>query len=206
MPWRLVGMLGLMVGCAGVPRVGAAPPVVKDAEAEKAYQGVVQHFSNHAEVYDVFDTHLFSATTFQSLAFREARVRRKGMFQATPEATLEGDLLKERQEFGESVEFLFGASVNGPQYDDFDTRTTHWRMSLHTDAGEVTPTSIERIGRADLNLRAYYPYLGDYWVAYRVKFPAKLANGQPVLSGEEQMLTVVVASTFGKAELKVPAE
>ncbi len=76
---------------------------------------------------------------------------------------------------------------------------------LVTPAGEVEPLSIERIGRANLDMRAMYPYMGVFWVAYRVRFPKVLPDGTPVIPESATHVHLRLASTLGHAELRVHA-
>ena len=203
---RLALLALLIAGCATTaPQVGSPPPQVESDAAEALYQKTVARYSDHQEIYAGFDTVLFGATTFQSLPFREARVRRQARFQEWPQAKLSAALDEEKAQATEAIEFLLGVHVNDYHYDDFDRRDSIWRIALATPAGEVTPISIERVGRADLNLRAYYPYMGDFWVAYRIRFPQTLANGTPMISDATQKLVLRIASSLGHAEFQVAA-
>jgi hypothetical protein len=74
-----------------------------------------------------------------------------------------------------------------------------------TPSVEVEPLSIERIGRADLNVRTLYPYMGVFWVAYRVRFPKVLSTGAPVIPDTATHVHLRLASTLGHAELRVHA-
>jgi hypothetical protein len=74
-----------------------------------------------------------------------------------------------------------------------------------TPLGEVEPVSVERIGRANLDMRAMYPYLGVVWVAYRVRFPKALQDGTPIVPESATHVTLRLASTLGHAELRVHA-
>ena len=55
------------------------------------------------------------------------------------------------------------------------------------------------MGRATLNLRAIYPYLDTFWVAYRVRF-------SKIEDCAEDKVVVRVASTLGHAGLQFPAK
>jgi hypothetical protein len=179
------------------PVVGERGPRVKDSSAEQAYQRVLDQNTARAEIYDGFDTRLFVGTTYQSADFRQQRVRREGLFQSQPDSVVSANLATEQAEAQQFDDFFLGVHLNQPQYDDFDRADSIWRVALVKGGVEVTPSQIQRVGRSNLNLRAYYPYLDEFWVAYRVRFPK--------MTGPGPELTLRLSSTLGKAELKVPA-
>ena len=73
---------GRRIGDRPPPTLGEAPPTAEDGKAEDAYQDVLDRYSRRAELYTGpergEDTRMFTAATYQSLPFREARVRRLG--------------------------------------------------------------------------------------------------------------------------------
>ena len=95
--------------------------------------------------------------------------------------------------------------MQNPRFDDLDYPTSIWHLALLTPAGEVSPASVKRVGKANLNTRAYYPYMGDFWTVYRVRFP-KLLDARPLVTPELQTFTVVLASSLGKAEFPLSAQ
>lgn len=200
-------VLGALLGCNAhtPPQIGDRGPKLADPSVEKPYQQKVDRFSRNAEIYDRLQTRVYAAATYQSWSFREARVQREGVFKALPRPLVEAKLAEERAENEQFHEFLFGAFVNDYRQENFSDPKV-WHVAMLTGRGEVTPSTIERIGRSDLNMRAYYPYLGDFWVAWRIRFPKKMENGAPVLAEGDQRVTLRVASTIGKVELTYPIE
>jgi hypothetical protein len=61
------------------------------------------------------------------------------------------------------------------------------------------------MGRANLHMRAIYPYLGGFWVAYQVRFPVTREDGSPVIPPGTERVTLRLASTLGAADLEVGA-
>ena len=191
-------------GCANVPppQIGERGPAVDDSEAEREYQDLLTKFTARQELYasagQGADTRMFCAATYQSARFRDARVKRVGLFRAQPKEVVDRNLAVERQEDAQYDDVFFGAYVLDYHFDDFDRHNSAWRLALVTPGGEVTPLSVERIGRADFNMRAFYPYMGDFWNGYRVRFPKA---PEP-----RTTLTFRAASTLGKVELTFPSE
>lgn len=199
-------LLGAAAACAATPpEIGEPGAKVSDPKAEDSYQAALARVTQHREVYSALDTKFFCAGTYQSADFREARVRRQATFQMWPGEKLDQALARERAEAAQTYEVVFGILLVDRRFDDFDTRNTTWRLSLATDQGEVTPTAIRRIGRATEGLRAYYPYMGDFWVAYAVDFPITV-EGKPLVGPATRALTFRLGSALGQAELSFPLE
>ena len=66
------------------------------------------------------ETQLFAGATYQSVEFREARLRRKAAFQLWPPGQLEQALSQEKGEAAQFHEVVFGASLPDRRFDDFD--------------------------------------------------------------------------------------
>lgn len=205
---RVAALLGALAsGCVTTPpTLGEEPPALKDETAEKAYREVLARYTGRAEIYQGFDTRLFASATFQAPTFREARVRRRAEFQRTPAPRVEELLAEERTEATQVHTFFLGVHANDAQYDDFDRRSSIWRVALVTQAGETRPTSIRRVGRTNLDLRAIYPYMSTFWVGYRVDFPTTFPDGTPVLPEGTERVTLRLASTLGAADLEMAAK
>ena len=193
-------------GCATVPpAIGEPGAQVPDRKAEASYREALSRVTEHREVYSGLDTQLFCAATYQSVEFREARVRRQALFQTWPEPKLDEALARERIEAEQTHELVFGVSIVDRRFDDFDSKSTIWRLSLSTDQGEVTPLAIRRVGRANQDMRAYYPYLGDFWTMYTVRFPMVVA-GRPLVASTTRTLVFRMSSTQGQVEMEFPVQ
>lgn len=199
-------LLGMLSGCSSLPpAIGEQAPTLHNENAESAYRALLARYTATEEIYDGFDTRLFAGVTLQSPAFREARVRRQASFQVLPASKVEQLLVEERAQAEQVHAFFLGVHVNDYRYLDFDFKKSIWRMALVTPAGEVTPVRIRRLGRADLEMRAYYPYTSVFWVGYEVQFPTVMSTGQPVIPPGTEQVTFRLASSLGQAEMKVAA-
>lgn len=203
---RVAALLGVLSSCTTAPpTIGDPAPQLADRRAEQEYQDLLDLYSDRGEIYDGFDTRMFAAATFQTMRFREARVKRLAEFQFLPKPRVEEILAKERADEAQYNEFLLGVHVNEYRFEDFSYRNSIWRIVMLTPSVEVEPISIERIGRSNLAMRAMYPYLGVFWVAYRVRFPKVLPDGTPVIPESASYVHLRLASTLGHAELRMRA-
>lgn len=190
-----------LCACA-TPRVGDPGPGLDDKEAEASYQRTFERFTRRGELYAPIsqgaDTRMFAAATYQSADFRQARVRRTAVFLREPREVVEAKFAAEAAEAMEVHEFFLGVSVVDPAFDDFDRTGSVWRIALVTSGVEVRPEKVERVGKGNLDLRATYRYMDDFWVGYRLRF-----RRPPEANPSE--LTLRIASTLGALEWVFPA-
>jgi hypothetical protein len=194
-------------GCSSTPpTIGDPAPTLANTVEERRYREVLARYSGQAEIYARLDTHLFAGATFLTWPMREARAMRLASFKAMTDPERAALLLAERDAHQAAHEVVLGVWVVDSRFDDFDRKDSIWRVALVSGTTEVLPQTIERVGRVDLNLRALYPYMGEFWVAYRVRFPRVLPDGGAVVPPGTQAVTLRLASTLGKAELVAAAE
>lgn len=212
MKWP-VALLACAVAAAGSsacrsapPTIGDPPPTLEDAEAERAYREILDRYTGRAEVYSGFDTQMFAGATYQSWPFREARVKRVARFQKMTAQEVEALLKEERADWEKFHVFALGAWTQDPRFDDFDRKDTVWRIAMVTESGEVVPAQVEREKRVDQDVRAIYPYMGLFWVKYRVAFPRNGTGGSEVVPQGTKQVTLRLASTLGRADLKAAGE
>ncbi|MGA9523603.1 MAG: hypothetical protein WBV82_19230 [Myxococcaceae bacterium] len=197
----------VLAGCSsGPPTIGDPAPALTDVQAEQAYQALLARYTGRAEIYSGFDTQLFAGATYQSWAFREARVKRLAAFRAMTADEIAAMLVREREDHQKHHEFILGTWVVEPRFDDFDKRDSVWRTALVVEGGEVLPIDVQRISRVTHDVRALYPYMGAFWVHYRVQFPTTRADGSPVIPPGTKTVKLTLASSLGKAELITAAE
>ena len=207
---RLGRAAALLLGLAGCstlppPMVGTPGPELPDAEANAAYHALLEHYTAKRQLFIGFDTILFGGVTYESPVFREARIRRRDTFQAQTQEQLTADLRTAETEGADFYEFTLGVYMQNPRFDDLDYPGSIWHLALQTPAGEVSAAMVRRVGKANVNTRAYYPYMGDFWTVYRVRFP-KSVDARPLVTAEQQTFTVVLASSLGRAEFPLPTQ
>ena len=197
-----VAVLLALAGCTTAPpRVGEQPPHMADEAAEQHFQEVLARWSRSAEIYDKLDLKMFVSATEESVDFRTNRAERLADFQRLPKENVKSMVDAELTASQQSYDFFLGVHTSSPKWNDFDRPESIWRMALRSGAGEVTPVQVERIGRADLNTRAIYLYLGDFWTAYRIHFPTTFADGRPLLAAGERQVTLRISSAVGHTDM-----
>lgn len=199
MTWRsLPGFLVVAASACAVPRIGGHEVSTGNDAADGRFAQANQKWAQEKQIYDAFDVKMFFGVTDESWEFRQSRIERLALLrQSTPEET-NGQLAVEKADHDKYQEFTFAVHPNERQFDDFDRGDSIWRTALITPKGEALPLKWERISRPDVNTRALYPYVGDFWVLYKLRFNRVVPPETPV--------TLRFASSVGHIDFSFPAE
>jgi hypothetical protein len=79
------------------------------------------------------------------------------------------------------------------QSNDWNDKDSVWRIALDEGKGEFAPERIRRFERPfNADMRALWPYVDDYSVAYEIHFPAQAAPPDPTQA------RLIVAGALGR--------
>jgi hypothetical protein len=187
----------LVSSCAtgSIPRVPGDPaPAVTGIDAEATYQTVLDKYTRSMAIYDHLDIRMFVRATVQSPEFSRARLEREAVFKSIPESEIKTRLTQEQLRLNAGAEIFLGVHANEPKHDDFNRANSMWRIALVIDGREVTPSSVERVGRVNTEMRSYYSYMESFWVGYRLRF-------EGVVLPEGRPYSLKLASAVGQAQL-----
>ncbi len=180
-------------GCAMFPR----QPVPTTWEGEWAAQR--ERFTRSGKVYDRVDDQLFVTATYQAPSARRARAERLAEWKAMTAEERERLLAAERTEGEQWEEFLLSVYTSDWRANDLASTHSVWRLALVVEgAGELLPAEQPEVVRADATVTGLYPYVGQFDVVYRVRFP-RWTGERPLA---ETPFTLVVAGAPGKLELR----
>ncbi|HEU4383860.1 MAG TPA: hypothetical protein VFR85_10225 [Anaeromyxobacteraceae bacterium] len=185
-------------GCGVLPR----QPVPTALEGEWAAQR--DRFTRSAKAYDRLDDQVFVTATYQAPSVRQARAERLAEWKAMTAEERERLLASERAEGEQAEEFLLAFYTNDRAANDLASTQSVWRLALAVEAGELLPVRRPEIVRADATVTGLYPYVGQFDIVYRVRFP-RWKGERPL---HEIPFTLVVAGALAKVELRFnqPAE
>jgi hypothetical protein len=199
MTLRFVTLLGPLCWCCATARLppgaGDAAPAAKTQQEETAYQEVLARFTRSLALYDNLDTRGFVRATWQSDAFVEARVTRDASFRGFSEQETSQLLARELKTNAEATAFFVTVYVTDYRTDDFEKANSIWRVTALHNGVTYPVKSIARLGRTSPQLRAIYPHMEQFWVAYWMVFPK--VEGVSAAAP----LTLKLASSIGQAEL-----
>ncbi len=185
------------LGCT-VPRIGVLDVSTGNDAADARFARAVERWCQEKQIYSGFDVKMFFGVTDETMEFRQARVERLALLRASTQAEIDQQLAAEKADHEKYQDFTFAVHPNERQFDDFDRGDSIWRTALITTKGESLPAKWDRVGKPDLNTRALYPYVGDFWVMYHVRFNRAVPPDVPV--------TLRFASGVGKVDFTFPAE
>jgi hypothetical protein len=159
------------------------------------WASVRDHFTRAAKIYDGFSTNAFISAVYQSPAVREARVARLATWKAMTAEEREKLLAAEREEAAQYDEFLVSVFTPNRADNDLDANPSNWRVALVVKGqGESLPVQVVSV-RTDATLRQLYPMVGDFDVAYRVRF----ARVDPPIV--DRVFTLRLAGAIGRVDL-----
>ncbi|MGC4000840.1 MAG: hypothetical protein QM767_26660 [Anaeromyxobacter sp.] len=147
------------------------------------------------QLYDGFDHRATATATYLSPAVRVARTKRLAEWQSWTDAELARALTAERAEADRYEDFVVAFYAADPRTNDLDGKQSVWRVALEVDEGEFRPAEIRALD-IDATLLNLYPYIGNFDVVYRVRFPR--APGGP-LGG--RMAVLEIAGALGQINL-----
>jgi hypothetical protein len=183
---RLVAVLALaaLCGCARIP--------MAEPKLDGPYGQELARDTRHAAIYQALETRLFLHMVWLKPELVTAQAQRLAEMRAEP-PELAAAHLKKLQD--ESALPTFYAFVYTPQpgWNDWDAKSSVWRIALEGPAGEATPVKVQRFdGPFNAELMALYPYLDEFVTAYRLQFPAGSLGPSAKL---------LLAGALGKVEL-----
>jgi hypothetical protein len=179
----LPALLLLLAGCRfGLPPAGPAEG--------RDWTEARLRWSRSARLYDRFAAHAFVGAAYQSAALRRARVEQVATWRAMTESERKGLAEAEAADGALWEEFLVSMFTVDGQDNDLDLRQSIWRMALVVEGeGEALPAEVRGV-RPDAQLRELYPFIGDFDLVYRVRYPRW--KGAP-LDGRKFLLRIAGA-------------
>ena len=185
----LLGAISL-VGCRTLP--------FPEPQLEGEYGKALGKWTRQVALYSGLETRGFCRIVYLSGEFVDAQAKKISEMRA--ELPDEAQRTRDRLRAQAATPTVFAVFYTPDKLsNDWNEKSSVWRIALNLGLGQVEPQRIERIERPfNAELRTLYPYLDDYSVAYVIHFP-----GQPVppdfTASEADM---VVAGALGRMEFK----
>ncbi len=197
--WLVVGGWCALCACRTVP----APPAQPD---DPAYAKALDRWTRSEAIYhQTFEPIAFVAATYLSWPYRQARVAEITRERELPSAERDKLLDAERADRAQWHEVFLALHTNESPWNDIDSLHSQWRLALSAGGGpDAPPAQIERIGRADAQTRALFPYAQQFYVAYVLRFPVALPDGSPLIPPNASQAVLLIAGPLGRAELIWP--
>jgi hypothetical protein len=192
----------VIVGCA--LNKSAQPGSDIDQQSSGSdYRTIFDRWTREGRIYDSLDVKLISAATYLSAEFRRAfAVEYARRYQMTD--LEKAKLFQDQKNAGTAYEdFIFAAYVPEKAWDDFDKKTSIWKIYITTDGiDQIKPIEIRKLDKRDAKTAYFYSYLTPWKSIYRLRFP-KLAVAQHANAAEtgSGSLKLMITSVLGSSEM-----
>jgi len=168
----LTSLLALAAACRTLP--------FPDPDLQGEYGKALKKWTRQVALYSGLETRAFVRVVYLSPEFVEAQAKELSAMRAERPDKAQETLATLRAQYRQPS---FFAIVYMPDKTANDWNEPHsvWRLALNLGLGERPPEKVERFEVPfNAEIRALYPYLDEYSVAYLLRFPDPIP---PVASG-----------------------
>jgi hypothetical protein len=182
--------LFLCLGCRTLP--------FPEPDLEGPYGRSLLKWTRKTSLYSGLETRAFCRVVYLSYEMIEAQSEKiSGMRAELPDEAARTRERLHRETATPTVFAILYTPDKGAN--DWEAKNSVWRLAVNLGYGQIEPTRIERLERPfNAEIRALYPYLDDYSVAYVVHFPGQEAP--PGMHFTPTEMTMIAAGALGKME------
>ena len=203
----LLAGISLVVLCAAgctsrSPVVNIAP--TSHQYGQGAYQRVFTHWTRHSKIIKLerLDTTLRVHATCLSPDFTAAYVARYEHLFKLPRRERNRISKEMNDTWKQSYAFTVAAATTDRRWNDFDKKRSIWRIALINDLQQqVAPVEVKTEKIITATIKEMFPYVGDFYRFYRVRFPRKLSDGTELIRKDTRYIAIRIAGPLGKTEL-----
>jgi len=177
-------------------------PKVAYKNSYSSYSRVVKQWTRTKKQYDkILDTVMVISATYESKAFRKVYLAEKIRAEAIPGEMADRLIRKSEKELEDKAVFFVTLYTPEHKWNRLESHDASFKLWLIDEKGnKVAPLKVDRIRKISRATTRYYPHWDRFSYCYRVVFPRKTDQGQP-LELEKGRVTFLAAGVFGKAEL-----
>ena len=202
----LAGFSLVALGAAGCtpqsPMVNIAP--TSHQYGQGAYQRVFTHWTRQAKIIKLerLDTTMRVHATCISPDFIAAYVARYEHLFKLPRRERNRISAEMNDTWKKSYSFTVAAATTDFRWNDFDKKQSIWRIALINDLQQqVAPMEVKAEKIITVTIKEMFPYVGDFFRFYRIRFPRKLSDGTELIRKDTRNLALRFAGPLGKTEL-----
>ena len=192
----------LAIGCAT-----SRPPAVDFSEASKTYRSedykaVFEAWTRHAKMVEEIGTVMEIWATLKSWDFRQAYLAKYAKVYDLADGERD-QLAKSLKETAHAVyEIHLVAQSTNDRWNDFDRRTSPWRITLLDGTGaELAPASIKVEKLPEVYENEFFPTHTLFSRTYTLKFVLPEGSGESFTGPASGRMILRIASPIGKVEV-----
>lgn len=188
--WLAFAAVALLAGCRTLP--------FPDPELKGEYGKALKKWTRQVALYSGLETRAFVRMVYLSPEFVDAQAKELSTMRAELPDQASVTLARVREQYRQP-NFFAVVYMPDKTANDWNEGDSVWRLALNMGMGERPPDRIQRFEVPfNAELRALYPYIDEYSVAYLLRFPdpAAPASFTPV---EAQL---IAAGALGKMQFR----
>lgn len=151
------------------------------------YPSVVKRWTRDSQYYSGPEIRVFLSATYHSWEWREAKVALLAKQEGLSSEAVETMLARERADYEQWHEFFLKFYTQPAKLNDLNQGDSQWRLSVSDESGHQLTAGALDIKRLsdgtrylDATTRRLYPYIDEFAIYYRVRFPRVQADGTPI--------------------------
>jgi hypothetical protein len=186
-------------GCRSLP--------FPDPHLEGEYGQQLKKWTREKTLYEGLETRALAQAVYLSTELVDAQAIKVADMRAEP-APLRARTIQRLRAEDSAPTFVVILRTPDRTWNDLDSRKSSFRVAVDFGAGEYEPEKIERFERPwSAEMHTLYPYVDEYSVAYRIRFPASSAPIPPPGGGMPKALPrLIIAGALGKMEFNWAAQ
>jgi hypothetical protein len=186
--------VALLAGCRTLP--------FPDPELKGEYGKALKKWTRQVALYSGLETRAFVRMVYLSPEFVEAQAKELSAMRAELPDQASVTLARLREQYRQPS---FFAVVYMPDKtaNDWNEGDSVWRLALNMGMGERPPDRIQRFEVPfNAELRALYPYIDEYSVAYLLRFPDPVPPAGAPASFTPVGAQLIAAGALGKMQFR----
>jgi hypothetical protein len=194
------------LACAALLLWGCSRLPFPDPKLEGEYGRGLKKWTRQVALYSGLETRAFVRVVYLSPEFVQLQAQELSKMRAELPDKAAETLARLREEYRQPT-FFAVAYMPDRTANDWNESGSVWRLALNLGAGERAPDRVLRYEMPfNAELRALYPYIDDYSVAYSIRFPDPLAPGAARAQSPQRYTPVdaqlVAAGALGKMQFR----
>ncbi|MCB9666945.1 MAG: hypothetical protein H6715_02355 [Myxococcales bacterium] len=195
-------LFGALASCGSSPSTLAYGP---RSYAPSDYDEVYEKWSEERQAFELgrLEDVMAVTATFETWDFRWAYTVRYAYDYGLPLEQRRAMLKEAHRDSLNTHRFFVTLAGSNIRESDLTSKHNAWRVVLINDKGRgVESENIEKVSGTYAPERVYFPTMSPHRLAFRVSFPVRFSDGEPVLTKRSRFAILRFTGSLGSVELK----